>query len=63
MDILIPIKLVLKKTKNLFQDSFFFLIRRIIVYYSKKQSIVVLFSIETKYYILYKIVQEIVWLR
>jgi hypothetical protein len=63
MDILIPTKLVLKKTRNLFQDLFFFLVRRIIVYYSKKQSIVVLFFIKTKYYTLYKTIQEIVWLR
>jgi hypothetical protein len=29
MDILIPIRLVLKKTRNLFQDSFFFLQERL----------------------------------
>jgi hypothetical protein len=62
MDILIQIKLVLKKTGNLFQD-FFFLAGGIIACYSKKQSIVILFSTKTKYYILYKIIQEVVWLR
>jgi hypothetical protein len=58
MDILIPIKLV-PKNKNFFLE-FFFLAKRIITYYSKKQSIVILFSTKTKYYILCKIIQEIV---
>jgi hypothetical protein len=62
MDILIPIRLGLKKTGNLFQD-FFFLAKRIIACYSKKQSIVVLFSTKTKYYILCKIIQETTWLK
>jgi hypothetical protein len=62
MDILIPIRLVLKKQEIYFRIRLF-LARRIITCYSKKQLIIVLFSTKTKYYALYKIVQEVVWLR
>jgi hypothetical protein len=62
MDILILIRLVPKKQEIYFRICFF-LARRIIICYSKKQSIVVLFSTETKYYILCKTIQETVWLK
>jgi capsule polysaccharide modification protein KpsS len=63
MDILIPIRLVPKKNKKYILGFCFFLAGKIIIYYSKKQSIVVLFSTKTKYYILYKIIQETIWLK
>jgi hypothetical protein len=59
MDILIPTRLVPKKQEIYFRICFLSA-GRIIVYYFKKQSIVVLSSIKTKYYILCKIIQEIV---
>jgi hypothetical protein len=62
MDILILIKLGPKNKKSIL-GFVFFLVGRIIIYYSKKQSIVVLFSTKTKYYILYKTIQEAAWLK
>jgi hypothetical protein len=62
MDILILIRLGLKKQEIYFR-IYFFLAKGIITCYSKKQSIVVLFFTKTKYYVLYKTIQETAWLR